>query len=118
MPHPSQQTQTRRRTLGLLTVLALLAFPGIGAQAQAPAPEAVPTRIVGTVTAVAAAAITVKTDKDGEVNVAIPDGIKLQRVEPGAKDLSAATSIQFTDLAVGDRVLIRISSDSTDTSST
>jgi hypothetical protein len=108
MPHPSQKT--RRSFLGLLAVLPLAAASLV---AQAPAPEATPTRIVGTVTALASAAITVKTDKDGELNVAIPDGIKLQRVEPGAKDLSGATAIQFADLAVGDRVLIRVSSDST-----
>jgi hypothetical protein len=38
----------------------------------------------------------------------VPDGIRLQRVAPGAKDLTSAAVIHFSDLAIGDRVLVRI----------
>jgi hypothetical protein len=43
----------------------------------------------------------------------VPDGVRIQRIAPGAKDLSNAATIQFSDLAVGDRVLVRLSPDST-----
>lgn len=88
------------------------AAPMLGAQAPAAAP-ANPSRVVGTITAIAAGVITVKTDGDGERKVSVPGGTRLQRVAPGAKDLSSATAIQFSDLAVGDRVLVRLSADST-----
>jgi len=50
----------------------------------------------------------VKTDAGLERKVTVPDGIKIQRIAPGEKDLSKAAVIQFADLAVGDRVLVRI----------
>ena len=72
-----------------------------------------PTRVSGAVTAVAPGSLTVKADNNGELKISVPDGIRLQRVAPGAKDLSAATAIQFSDIATGDRVLVRITPDST-----
>jgi hypothetical protein len=55
--------------------------------------------------------LTVKTDAGVEHKVTVPDGIRLQRVAPGAKDLSSAATIQFSDLATGDRVLVRVAPD-------
>ena len=75
------------------------------AQAQA-APAA--NRFVGTITASAPGTLTVKTDAGVERKVTVPDGVRIQRIAPGAKDLSSAATIQFSDLAVGDRVLVRI----------
>jgi len=74
--------------------------------AQAPAPN--PTRFLGTITAVGTGLLTVKTDAGVERKVTVPDGIKLQRIAPGEKDLSKAATIQFSELAVGDRVLVRL----------
>jgi len=104
-----------RRSLSQIVLFGslLCAPPALLAQAPATAPAANPTRVVGAITAVSAGAITVKTDGDGEHKVTVPDGTRLQRVAPGAKDLSSAAAIQFSDLAIGDRVLIRLSSDST-----
>jgi hypothetical protein len=63
---------------------------------------------LGTVTAINGNTLTVKTDT-GEVNqVTVPDTAQLKQVEPGQKDLSQAKTIQFSDLAGGDRVLVRI----------
>jgi len=82
------------------------------ALAQATAP-ALANRFLGTITAVAPGSITVKTDAGVERKVTVPDGIRLQRVVPGAKDLTSAATIQFSDLAVGDRVLVRIAPEPT-----
>jgi hypothetical protein len=80
------------------------------AAAQAPA---VANRFVGTVTAVGAGVLTAKTDAGVERKVTVPEGIKIQRIAPGEKNLSNAATIQFSDLAVGDRVLVRLAPEPT-----
>ena len=45
--------------------------------------------------------------------VEVPSGAALKRVEPGQKDLSAAATIQLSDLATGDRVLVRLDPNAT-----
>ena len=112
------QSKLTKYRLGLLPgcALLLLNFSGMGqipatAQAPAAAPAANATRFLGTITAVSTGLLTVKTDAGVERKVTVPDGIRLQRVAPGAKDLSSAAVIQFSDLAVGDRVLVRIAPD-------
>jgi len=71
------------------------------------------TRYLGTITAINGATLTVKTDA-GEVHqVEVPQSATIRRVEPGQKDLSTAATIQFSDLANGDRVLVRLDPDAT-----
>lgn len=70
-------------------------------------------RVVGTLTNVGTGVLTVKTDAGVERKVTAPDGIRIQRVAPGAKDLSGAAVIQFSDLTVGDRVLVRLAPEPT-----
>jgi len=101
--------------LGLLPgcALLLLNYSGIGlvsatAQTPAAAPTANATRFLGTITAVGTGLLTVKTDAGVERKVTVPDGIRLQRIAPGATNLSNAAVIQFSDLAVGDRVRVVI----------
>ncbi len=66
------------------------------------------SRFLGTVTAVSGTTLTVKTDT-GEVHqVDVPSTAVLKQVEPGAKDLNTAQTIQFDTLATGDRVLVRL----------
>jgi hypothetical protein len=112
------QPRLNRHHLGLLSGCAalLLNLSGIVvAPATAQTPAAVPAananHFLGTITAVSTGLLTVKTDAGAERKVTVPDGIRLQRVAPGAKDLSNAAVIQFSDLAVGDRVLVRIAPD-------
>ncbi|MGD0939395.1 MAG: DUF5666 domain-containing protein [Terracidiphilus sp.] len=69
------------------------------------------SRFVGTITAINGDTITVKTDGDGERQVKVPSTAALKRVAPGQKDLSAAETIQFSDLAVGDRALVKLDPD-------
>jgi hypothetical protein len=90
-----------------LTLLAalVLAAPFLGAQA--------PGRFLGTITAINGTTLTVKTDAGEAHQVEVPASTQIKRVEPGQKDLSSATTIQFSDLATGDRVLVRIDPNST-----
>lgn len=76
--------------------------------AQAPA-----GRFVGTLTAVSGDTLTVKTDAGDVRQVQVPSTTVLKRVEPGQKDLSTAATISLTDLATGDRVLVRLDSSTT-----
>jgi len=93
--------------------LALMSAPLRG-EAAMQAPAAAPAnRFVGTISATAPGLLTVKTDAGLERKVTVPDGIKLQRVAPGAKDLTGAATIQFSDLAIGDRVLVRLAPEPT-----
>ena len=41
------------------------------------------------------------------VNVSLPDGVRVVRIPPGATDLKNATVITVQDLQMGDRVLVR-----------
>ena len=103
--------QLRLLPASVFLVLNLSGIALVSATAQSPqaaAPAASASRFLGTITAVGTGSLTVKADSGTERKVTVPDGIRLQRVAPGAKDLSSAAVIQFSDLAVGDRVLVRI----------
>jgi hypothetical protein len=65
-------------------------------------------RIVGSVTAISGNSITVKSDAGTETQLTVASDATLKRLEPGQKDLNAAPTIQLSDLAVGDRVLVRL----------
>ncbi|MGP8224909.1 MAG: hypothetical protein ACLQGT_02000 [Terracidiphilus sp.] len=82
----------------LAVIFALLA--GV-ALAQAPKP------FQGTVTAINGSTLTVKTDADGVYQVEVPADAAILRIAPGAKDLSSAEKISVSDLAVGDRALVK-----------
>jgi hypothetical protein len=117
MQDKSNQLIARQSIARLITGSVLLlactgyALPATLAEAAVTQTPAAANRFLGTITAVASGMLTVKTDAGIERKVTVPDGIKLQRIAPGAKDLSNAATIQFTDLAVGDRVLVRIAPD-------
>jgi hypothetical protein len=102
-------SKTLIRAHALLALLALLSVVWLNAQASgAPATA---SRFLGSVTAIAGNTLTVKTDT-GEVHqVQVPSSASLKRIAPGQKDLSTAVTIQFSDLATGDRVLVRLDPD-------
>jgi hypothetical protein len=83
-----------------LTIVCLLTGSLAFAQAA--------SRLVGTITAISGNTLTVKTDADGERQVVVPASAALKRIAPGQKDLSTAEAIQFSDLAVGDRALVKL----------
>ena len=106
----SGRTRSKMRISFLITRgvagVALLAG-ALLAQAQAPAV------FRGTITAIEGGTLTVKSDAGDLRQVGVPSTAAVLRVAPGAKDLSAAETIQFSDLASGDRVLIRLDSGAT-----
>ena len=83
-----------------LLVAMLMMTSAAGAQA--------PSRFLGTVTAISGNTLTVKTDAGDVRQVDVPDTAMIKRIAPGQKDLSTAETIQFSDLASGDRVLVRL----------
>ncbi|MGD0731636.1 MAG: hypothetical protein ABR956_10235 [Terracidiphilus sp.] len=88
-----------------LIVLAVLAslLPGVPLlRAQAP------SRFVGTVTAISGISVTVKTDAGDVRQFDVPSTAAIKRISPGQKDLSAADTLQFSDLETGDRVLVKL----------
>jgi hypothetical protein len=93
----------KARVTVLISLLVLvLAAPGqVNAQTAA-------ARFLGTVTAVSGNTLTVKTDA-GEVHqVDVPPTASLKQIEPGARDLSSALTIEFGTIATGDRVLVKL----------
>ena len=103
-PRTRKMTGTMKISAAFTRVLALLAIAAFCAghmQAQA-------ARVVGTITAISGNTLTVKTDAGQPQQVSVAADATLKRLEPGQKDLNAAPAIQFTDLAVGDRVLIKL----------
>ena len=92
-----------------LVVLILIALGGDAGYGQTA------TRYLGTITAIAGDTLTVKTDAGETHQVQIPASASLKRIAPGQKDLSTAETIQFKDLATGDRVLVKLDPDATGT---
>src|ERR1700676_1502390 len=70
-------------------------------------------RFMGSITAISGTTLTVKTDAGDQRQVDVPAEASLKRIEPGQKDLSTAATIAFTDLAVGDRVLVKLDPNAT-----
>jgi hypothetical protein len=70
-----------------------------------------PTRFVGSITAIGKNTLTVKTDAGDLHQVQVPVTASIKRIAPGQHDLSAAATIQFSDLATGDRVLVKLDPD-------
>lgn len=92
---------------GLLSFLSLLvAAPHAGAQAAA-------ARFLGTVSAISGDILTVKPAQGDPRQVEVPSSTQLERIEPGQTNLSAAVAMQFSEIAVGDRVLINLDPNST-----
>lgn len=87
--------------LSTLVLLAFLAVAPFGL-AQAPA------RFIGSITAISGNTLTVKPDTGDSRQVEVPGAASLKRIAPGQKDLSTAANLTFADLAVGDRVLVRL----------
>ena len=67
-----------------------------------------PIHFVGSITAIDNNTLTVKTDSGDLHQVTVPASATLKRISPGQTNLSSAVTIQFSDLATGDRVLVKL----------
>lgn len=104
-----------RGTAWSLVVFCALAGGGswsLRAQTAAPPPQR------GTVKAVTGDTLTVATDSGPTVTIAVPDATKILQEPVGSTDLKAATPSQFSQIAVGDRVLAAVKAGDTPTSFT
>ena len=72
-----------------------------------------PARFVGSIISITGNTLTVKTDAGDQRQFDVPSEAVIKRIGPGEKDLSKAETIAFADLAVGDRVLVKIDADAT-----
>jgi hypothetical protein len=89
-----------------LMILTPAVFAGL-VFGQASSTQTPSTRVIGEVTALVPASgqISLKTDKGDAVTVVVVSGAAQRRVPPGVQDLTTATRIDFSAIAVGDRVL-------------
>jgi len=86
-------------------VYAALFYAGLAIAQDAAAPKP----IYATVSKIDAAAkeIVVKADNGGEVGVTLAAKHSLRKIALGETDLRKAATIELTDIAVGDRVMVR-----------
>lgn len=93
-----------KRDLPILLALAVvILLPQL--QSQQPAPN----RVMGSVSAIAPdkREVSLRTDAGVVYGAIAEDNAQVLRIAPGERDMSKAEKIAFTDIAVGDRVLIR-----------
>ena len=76
-------------------------------QPQQPAAQTGTKQVVGAIQAISGSTISLKPDAAPEINILVQPSIRILRVAPGQTDLKNATAIQFSDLQVGDRILVR-----------
>jgi len=76
-------------------------------QTQPPPAAGSVVKPVGTVKAIAGNSITLATDSGSTLTVTIQDSTRMVRTLPGQKDLQGATPVSFSQLQVGDRMLVR-----------
>ena len=77
--------------------------------------QATTQRFLGTITTIAGDMLTIKPDSGDARQVQVPSTAVLKRIAPGQKDLSTAETIQLSDLAIGDRVLLKLDANATGT---
>ena len=91
---------------GLVFLLEGGAGNGKAAQAQTPAPTAIaPFSQLGTVKTVSGNTLTLATDTGVAVTVTVPTGAQVLQLAVGSTELKTAAPSQFSEIAVGDRVL-------------
>ncbi|HEV2215138.1 MAG TPA: DUF5666 domain-containing protein, partial [Terracidiphilus sp.] len=77
-------------------------------QPQQPATQtAAAKQVLGAIQAIQGNMITLKPDAGPDVNVVVQGPVRVLRVAPGQTDLKGATTIQLSDLQIGDRILVR-----------
>jgi hypothetical protein len=92
------------KTVVWLSFLFLL-LPVVAAKAQT-APSVPPK--LGTVQAVSGNTVTLTPDTGSMVTITMPDTAKVQQLAVGSTDLKTAKPSQFSDIAVGDRILAAV----------
>jgi len=88
-------------------VLGILSGAGFGQTQPAPVAQGTPAKQIGAVKAIAGNTLTLKSDAGPEFQVLVQDSTRIVRIAPGQTSLKDATTIQLSDLQIGDRILAR-----------
>lgn len=91
----------------IVLVTALWTGTALAQQPATTSASAQLPRPIGVVTQIEGRNVTLRTDAGPEMQVALPEGISVLRVPPGATNLQSATPMGAGEITVGDRVLIR-----------
>jgi hypothetical protein len=106
-----EKGRARRWRLTAVFIFMVLAagwtVSAASAEATPQAAESAVARAVGTIKTISGQTIVLTTDAGAETTIQVPDGARLLRVEPGAKDLKNAAALQLSELQPGDRILVR-----------
>ena len=86
-----------------LMIGALLSTVGVLAQEPA-APST--QKVIGTVKAINGNVVTLQPDKGEAVQITVPEGARIRRLEAGQTDLKSAPVVTLQDVQVGDRMLV------------
>ena len=95
---------------GRLLFLASLATTLLAATLSGPAQQAAAgasARQIGAVKEIKEKTIVLVTDAGAQIDVAVQETARLLRTDPGQTDLKGATPIEFREIQVGDRILVR-----------
>lgn len=87
-------------------LLAFVAAPAPAGRPQSQPAGQAAAKPIGTIKAMAGTTITLASDAGPLFTVPVGSGVKIVRIEPGAKDLKNAETLQFEDLQIGDRILV------------
>jgi len=100
---------SKRRIRFFVSIARLALVAALAALAGTPASRAQsPSSFRGTITAIAGNTLTVKPETGDARQVDVPSTAAILRIAPGQTNLSAALPIQFSELANGDRVLVKL----------
>jgi len=95
------------RRVNISASIALITVLTMGQHGFAQAQATPQTKAVGEIKSLSGSALTLATDDGKSVDVALPGGVRVVRIAPGATDLKNATPMTLQELQVGDRVLVR-----------
>jgi len=105
-------SKMKNRVFGSMAQVAILAALAVAVLTGALTVRAQsPSNFRGTITAIAGTTLTVKPDTGDPRQVDVPSTAAILRIAPGQTNLSAAVPIQFSELANGDRVLVKLDPD-------
>jgi len=94
-----------RQRIILLALFVFLAGGNSFVRAQASDASVKPSVVMGEVSTVSESKIVLQT-KDGAVNVALSDKTEYKRVSPEKPSLATAIASSFSDIGVGDKVIV------------
>ena len=108
------QEKWRTKRWRLRAVVICMVFAAAASDVDATAAKSAPRaaqaaveRAVGTIKTITGKTIVLTSDTGSETMIQVPDGARLLRVEPGAKDLKDAVPLELKELQPGDRILVR-----------